>query len=537
MNFWKPLQPTASGSEGANGTARPASGSSSARVGGHTASVSSSSSGPASLVSFRPLVPASGPPGPRPAVPGAGPSAAYSRPTNPPIPPRAIDRILAHLPVPDIPAFARTCRAFGRAARDGGGDGWRVRWEAARGEGEGEGEVRVRSSGQGAGEAQGAVEGGGKETGQPSKAGGGATATKKPPGKPAPAPAPLVIEDDDEFGDFSSQSLTRLALGGDNGPALDADGFGVFAAGPSAPRAVPAGGGSLLDLDFEDAQVPLPSSPTGGRRTSSSAAHGPGANGHARRTSGFFALSEKGLASLPPARDAAGSGAVAPSRPTPERDYLALYRAHHTALLPLVRAIRNNTSTSSSTHLLSLLLSHIPATAAAPAPSLAAQADLIIRLLRFLSPAVQPTKDWGWLRMTLVRGGIADRFEGMCLSAFEKAEERIHRRRAGGNAAAANDFTREEDAADMARVKEAAQASWRVYSAANASKLAEAGAPTRTGGRSARALLGGSTRSGDEARREARRRMAEEWELGRVWVEKKEVFYEGNKWDSMANIV
>ncbi len=121
--------------------------------------------------------------------------------------------------------------------------------------------------------------------------------------------------------------------------------------------------------------------------------------------------------------------------------------------------------------------------------------------------------------MTLVRGGVADRFEGVCLGVFEKAEERMARRKLGGSTGGDD-----QDVGDVARMKEAALASWKVYSVANSSKVDVGGD-------------GRGRRQGKEGRREEKRRLAEEWELSRVWVEKREVFYESQKWDSGANIV
>lgn len=110
-------------------------------------------------------------------------------------------------------------------------------------------------------------------------------------------------------------------------------------------------------------------------------------------------------------------------------------------------------------------------------PSLEEQGALLLSLIRFLSPRLQPLHDWGFLRQALL--AACDRFDSACLVAFESADARGRR--------------------DEAAMKVAAQASWGVWDA-------EGGA-------------------GDE------------WECGRVWVEKREVFYDTQKWDATENII
>ena len=185
--------------------------------------------------------------------------------------------------------------------------------------------------------------------------------------------------------------------------------------------------GNLLDFD----DLPLPSKSAGTKAT------------------GFF--------SLAPATSA-----------TPGPAYAA-YKAHHTSLVPLCRHLRSSTSPSST---LSLLFPVQPMSAA---PPLAEQSKVFLSLLLFLSPALQPLHDWGFLRQALL--AAADRFESTCLVAFEVADGRH----------------------DEAGMRLAAESSWKVWDA------------------------GGGSR--------------EQWECGRVWVEKREVFYETSKWDSLENIV
>jgi recyclin-1 len=103
------------------------------------------------------------------------------------------------------------------------------------------------------------------------------------------------------------------------------------------------------------------------------------------------------------------------------------------------------------------------------------QADRVLSLLLFLSPRLQPLRDWGFLRQALLTA--ADRFDSTCLVAFEVSESRK----------------------DEEGMRAAAESSWKVWE------------------------TGGGSR--------------DQWECGRVWVEKREVFYETSKWDSLENIM
>jgi recyclin-1 len=408
--------------------------------------------------------------------------------------------VFAYVGVPDVPSWAGTCRAFAKVASEGDGEGWKAKWEAVREDLSGKHEEVVTV----------------------------VDATKEVQSTQhlvQPPASSFAISDEDDFGDFSSHSLTKLALSEDDvvgipsqpNDALD-DGFGEFT-GTTTGKSANGMTGSLLDLDFEEQDVPLPSSPTTARKSTTTGGAAGASSHHARRTSGFFGLSEKGLANLSKVASSVASTGGKPHGQT----YLSLYKAHHLAMLPLCRMIRSNASASSSSHLLSSLSATLPTgDDASIGPTLEQQAALLTRLLRFLSGAVQPTRDWGWLRSTVVRGGVADRFEGLCLGVFEKAEERMARRRLVEPSAIRD----AEDAGDVQRMKEAAMASWRVYSAANSGK---------DGDVSTRATKSG--RNAEEARRAAKRKLAEEWELARVWIEKRELFYENNKWDSGANIV
>lgn len=133
-------------------------------------------------------------------------------------------------------------------------------------------------------------------------------------------------------------------------------------------------------------------------------------------------------------------------------------------MLPLCKHLRASPSPSST---LALLFT--------PSSSLTQQSYILLTLLRFLSPRLQPLRDWGFLRHALL--AASDRFDSTCLVAFETCDSR----------------------ADVGGMCEAAEASWNVWEA------------------------GGGSR--------------DQWECGRVWVEKREIFYETGKWDSLENIV
>lgn len=227
-----------------------------------------------------------------------------------------------------------------------------------------------------------------------------------------------VSGNDDDFGDF-----------GEAGNDFEDVDFGDFS---SASK---AGGQEKSLMDFD--AVPLPSRPVPGRAT------------------GFFAVA-------PP------SPAPAPANgPGP---YYHAYKRRHAELAPLCHHLRTSSAPSST---LSLLFPPSPTTGLPP--TLEEQGNVLLDLLHFLSPQIQPLEDWGFLRQALL--SAADRFDSTCLVAFEMADSRK----------------------DEEGMRTAADASWKVWDA------------------------GGGRR--------------EEWECGRVWVEKREVFYEAGKWDAAENIM
>ena len=110
------------------------------------------------------------------------------------------------------------------------------------------------------------------------------------------------------------------------------------------------------------------------------------------------------------------------------------------------------------------------------------QARVLHLLARFLSPAIKPVSTWD-LRLASLKASL-DRFDASLLTAFDAADT----------------------ASDEARMKEVASASWEVSICMN-------GIGRRTN------KLGASA----------------EWEMGRLWAEKREVFYEQGQWDPSAN--
>lgn len=181
-------------------------------------------------------------------------------------------------------------------------------------------------------------------------------------------------------------------------------------------------------------------------------------------------------------------------RSPPLCDSYVAYRSHCHQLAPYISILRSSSSISPSQLLSSLFP---PSTS----PTLDSQSATLQALLRHLSDGIEPTRDWGWLRQVLQ--GVCDRFESTCLAAFEKAEGRANK----------------VDGGDVKQMKMAAEASWAIW----------------------RTLRETATSSGGGRQQQQRRRRerddAADWELGRVWVEKREVFYEAGRWDPGQNIL
>ncbi|GHJ85367.1 hypothetical protein NliqN6_1769 [Naganishia liquefaciens] len=415
-----------------------------------------------------------------------------------PLPASIFARILNHLPVPDIPNVARTCRALAKIVRSDE----RV-WKS-----------RCLSLG--------LLEG----SDLAGKDGSNLLQRKQSSRKRQPSltSAPINLQDDD-FGDFASQPLSFMGhqVGGNRQNAGEGefeDVFGEFTS-PAATikastKAGQTSGISLMDLEFEDGpHVPLPST-VASRTTPQKPSQ------QQARTSGFFALN-------PAVLNKAGSSSRSNGISRTNQFY-EIYKSKHEQLTPYITVLRScstaNSSTLTSTISASQALSLLfPPTQNGPTP-LDAQAYILVDLLRYLSASIEPTRDWGWLRRVL--GGVCDRFEAVCLSAFDRAES-----------ATAVSMTRPQTAGSGNATTDAlrlvSEASWNVYRNTRETSPREkryrsrAKEPPKTG----HAVPTSSTVTivqdllDDQV----------EWELGRAWIEKREIFYEGAKWEPGKNIV
>ncbi|KAG5643728.1 hypothetical protein DXG03_009718 [Asterophora parasitica] len=158
----------------------------------------------------------------------------------------------------------------------------------------------------------------------------------------------------------------------------------------------------------------------------------------------------------------------------------ALYVRAHKLLKPLALALG-----STSPHLILSVLSTFfaspsPASPISPTMSsntaevpLGIRAKMLHILALFLSPAIQPLRSW--LQLAPALRAATDRFDASMLAAFDNADGR----------------------GDEPSMREAAEASWEVWAG--------------TGG------------------------FVAEWEMGKVWAEKREIFYVQGRWDPMDN--
>lgn len=150
---------------------------------------------------------------------------------------------------------------------------------------------------------------------------------------------------------------------------------------------------------------------------------------------------------------------VAPHSPLPPKDSSRTkYMRAHTLLKPLIRLL------SSAPH---VVLSDL---AGELKSSLYDQAKTLRLLSSFLSPSIQPVRQWGTLFASLRTA--MDRFDSSLLAAFDVADGK----------------------GDEAGMREAAESSWEIWDAT----------------------------SGD-------------WEMGKVWTEKREIFYQQGQWPALDN--
>jgi recyclin-1 len=179
-----------------------------------------------------------------------------------------------------------------------------------------------------------------------------------------------------------------------------------------------------------------------------------------------------------------------PTPSTPSKSKRSLYIRAHTLLQPLTAVLAPTTPPHLVLSSLSTFLT--PPSVQSPSsahtrpqsqssPTLSSQSKVLQLLAHFLSSPIQPTRAWRTLASAL-RGAL-DRFDATLLAAFDVAD--------GTN--------------DEKRMREAAEASWRVWLA----------------GRVGLDVGGGS----------------EDWEMGKVWADKRSIFYEQGRWDALANFM
>ncbi|KAF8452346.1 exocyst complex component Sec10-domain-containing protein [Boletus edulis BED1] len=163
-----------------------------------------------------------------------------------------------------------------------------------------------------------------------------------------------------------------------------------------------------------------------------------------------------------------------PGKPTPT--FRAKYIRAHTLLYPLLP-----TPNAPLHAILASLTSHLSSRSDSPAANLLTQARVLHLLARFLSPVIKPVSTWD-LRLASLKAAL-DRFDATLLTAFDAADT----------------------SGDEAQMKGVASASWEISICTNSM-----GRRNKRGG-------------------------AGDWEMGRLWAEKREVFYEQGKWDPAAN--
>lgn len=335
-------------------------------------------------------------------------------------------QIIQHLPLPDISTYARVCRSASAVAEDE--EFWDVRWKA----------LGVDSSEK---LDVGVVSGSGKTK-------EGVTPfeevldlleerEKEKLGMQRAAKTAVVEAEVDEFGDF-----TEADLGGKMHLAEE-DEMGDFVGGGSTNLGSGFGSFNL----FGTSPTPVP----------------------------------------PPLPIMAMAPAVTPTSSTTSKQ---LYKRAHTLLKPLVvTALAPSTPphqvlSALDAHLTPAVVSPLPSASSTLSsviqpvqPTLLIQSRLLALLSRFLSPKVQPLRNWAVLGNALRTA--MDRFDASLLAAFDVADGK----------------------GDEVGMREAAEASWGVWTA----------------------LEGGGMDGMND------------WEMGKVWAEKREIFYEQGRWNALDN--
>ncbi|KAG8956932.1 F-box protein: endocytic membrane traffic, recycling ReCYcling 1 [Tulasnella sp. 419] len=163
---------------------------------------------------------------------------------------------------------------------------------------------------------------------------------------------------------------------------------------------------------------------------------------------------------------------------SPATEYRSKYIRAHTLLKPLLPTLL------SPSH---LILTNLFPSTSSNTLSLLQQSQTLHLLLLFLSPQIQPVLAWPSL-LTSLKSAI-DRFEAASLSAFDVA-----------------DGLGEEKG-----MKDAAYASWELWESNRENTKTASNLLSTGGGRGM------------------------DWELGKVWAEKKDIFYEAGQWDPIKN--
>jgi recyclin-1 len=446
--------------------------------------------------------------------------------------------ILFYLPIGDVPRYAQTCRALAQLVKSDDRS-WRYRCQTLGiSELHQDEPINVESRG-----------GAGHHRGQSSISSLKSITT------------PRTVQG--TFGDHHQTRRNRASSGAFEftEPAQAEDDFGDFSETiPSHNTGIPklqngtqpARGGTiqnLMDLDGDDAafedfdfsSVPLPSNTKSIKPSETKKPNG--------SQSGFFALP------IPsPAKSTANRHRITSVSRRPTSVWYQAFKEIHLKLVPYVRILRTSSSApSTSAAALSSNSSHLTPTQTlnllfppahssdSPVPTslpLLEQAKTLALLVLYLTPVIEPTSDWAWIRRVLIGGGgVIDRWDGNRLNAFENLERRLD-----ATSKTIGTGNRDADKVVM-EMRSVAESSWAVHAALHRSKIlssppariksksqAQNGLSFTSGlGKWAGLGMGGV---GDDA--------DESWELGRVWVEKREVFYEsgaGGKWDSGENIV
>lgn len=186
--------------------------------------------------------------------------------------------------------------------------------------------------------------------------------------------------------------------------------------------------------------------------------------------------------------------------------YRTRFKQAYIALRPLLRYIHPSTPPHS---LLSILLPtpQPPPQPTSPnpkigPPTLQVQSQLLSVMNRFLSSFFKPIADWE-LRSHALRSAV-DAFESNLLKSFEDGDE----------------------GKDNRVMREAAFASWELYTCWGIPSRSEIiGQALEVGN----GLYGGLGKLVGIGRKRAA------WEVGKVWIERREEFYEQGKWDPLAN--